>query len=103
VPDAVWVSVLALLTLQSSFLLPPFGYAVMMARTRIEGSVALAPLARALAPFLAAQIIVLGLAVAYPLLTHLAEPATAAQRPLSDEEVKERLEKIVPADTPDSE
>jgi tripartite ATP-independent transporter DctM subunit len=103
VPDAVWVSVLALLTLQSSFLLPPFGYAVMMARTRIEGSVALAPLARALAPFLAAQIIVLSLAVAYPLLTHLAEPATAAQRPLSDEEVKERLEKIVPADTPDSE
>src|SRR5258708_2982874 len=103
VPDAVWVSVLALLTLQSSFLLPPFGYAVMMARTRIEGSVAFAPLPRALAPFLAALIIVLGLAVAYPLLTHLAEPATAAQRPLSDEEVKERLEKIVPADTPDSE
>ena len=103
VPDAVWVSVLALLTLQLSFLLPPFGYAVMMARTRIEGRVALAPLARALAPFLAAQIVVLGVTIAYPLLTHLAEPAVAAQRKLSDEEVRKRLEEIVPADTSDSE
>jgi hypothetical protein len=30
--DARWVSVLLLLTLQSSFLLPPFGYALMMLR-----------------------------------------------------------------------
>jgi len=95
-PDAVWVSVLALLTLQSSFLLPPFGYAVMMARTRIEGSVALAPLAHALAPFIAVQIVVLGLTVAYPRLTHLAEPSAAAQESLSDEEVRRRLEEIAP-------
>ena len=32
VADARWVSVLVLLTLQSSFLLPPFGYALMMVR-----------------------------------------------------------------------
>jgi TRAP-type mannitol/chloroaromatic compound transport system permease large subunit len=32
-PDAVWVSVLTLLALQASFLVPTFGYAVMMART----------------------------------------------------------------------
>src|SRR5262249_32608683 len=32
VADARWVSVLVLLTLQASFLLPPFGYALMMVR-----------------------------------------------------------------------
>ena len=32
-PDAVWISVLALLALQASFLVPPTGYAVMMARS----------------------------------------------------------------------
>ena len=32
VADARWVSVLVLLALQSSFLLPPFGYALMMVR-----------------------------------------------------------------------
>jgi TRAP-type mannitol/chloroaromatic compound transport system permease large subunit len=99
-PDAVWVSVLALLALQSSFLLPPFGYAVMMARARMAEGVALGPLARALAPFLAAQIFVLGLTVAYPALVHLAEPVVASPQPLSDDEVNRRLEEIVPA-TPD--
>jgi TRAP-type mannitol/chloroaromatic compound transport system permease large subunit len=100
-PDAVWVSVLALLALQSSFLLPPFGYAVMMARARLAANVALAPLARALAPFLAAQILVLGLTVAYPWLTHIAEPAVAFQPPLSDDEVRRRLEDIAPSAAPD--
>ena len=41
VADARWVAVLVLLTLQSSFLLPPFGYALMMVRGRCEKSGAL--------------------------------------------------------------
>jgi TRAP-type mannitol/chloroaromatic compound transport system permease large subunit len=89
-----------LLALQSSFLLPPFGYAVMMARALMAEGVALGALARALAPFLAAQILVLGLTIAYPALVHLAEPAVAQAPPLSDDEVYRRLEGIVPA-TPD--
>jgi TRAP-type mannitol/chloroaromatic compound transport system permease large subunit len=101
-PDAVWVAVLTLLALQSSFLLPPLGYAVMMARARMAESVPLAPLARALAPFLAAQIVVLALTIAYPALTHLAEPAVISQAPLSNDEATRRLEEIVPA-TPDDE
>ena len=36
VADARWVAVLVLLTLQSSFLLPPFGYALMMVRGAAE-------------------------------------------------------------------
>jgi tripartite ATP-independent transporter DctM subunit len=96
-PDAVWVSVLALLTLQSSFLLPPLGYAVMMARARVPEPVRLAPLTRALAPFLTAQLVVLGVTVAYPALTHLGEPAVVTQAPLSSDEATRRLEEIVPA------
>jgi TRAP-type mannitol/chloroaromatic compound transport system permease large subunit len=94
-PDAVWVSVLALLTLQTSFLLPPLGYAVMMARARAP-DVATRPLIRALAPFLAAQLFVLAAVIAVPALTHLAEPAAATAPPLSDDEVTRRLEEIAP-------
>ena len=40
VADARWVSVLVLLTLQASFLLPPFGYALMMVRGVLKEPVA---------------------------------------------------------------
>ena len=50
-PDAVWISVLALLALQASFLVPPTGYAVMMARSALRPEDADRPLARALAPY----------------------------------------------------
>ena len=56
VPDAPWVAVLILLILQASFLIPPFGYAVMMARSRTGSAVATAALARALLPYVAAQL-----------------------------------------------
>ena len=36
VPDATWVAVLTLLVLQISFLLPPVGYAVLMASSRMQ-------------------------------------------------------------------
>ena len=49
-PDAVWISVLALLALQASFLVPPSGYAVMMARSAMAQKTAIRPLARALGP-----------------------------------------------------
>lgn len=97
VPDAVWMATLVLLTLQASFLVPPFGYAVMMARTTMAEPPPLRGLVGALAPFLAAQLLVLALVVAWPQLTHLAEPAGAAKAPRSDEDVRKRLESIVPA------
>ena len=73
-PDAIWISVLALLALQASFLVPPTGYAVMMARSQMRQKTTLAPLIRALAPFIAAQFVVLALVVAVPKLAHLAQP-----------------------------
>jgi tripartite ATP-independent transporter DctM subunit len=65
VPDAPWVAVLTLLILQASFIVPPFGYAVLMTRSRSPG-LRSRELARALVPYVAAQIIVLAAAWALP-------------------------------------
>ena len=71
VPDAVWVAVLVLLSLQASFLLPPFGYALMMARSAMKEVVPLGSVLRSLAPFLLAQALVLLAVFAFPALVHL--------------------------------
>ena len=65
------VAVLTLLALQASFLIPPFGYAVMMARTNMVQAVRAGALTRCLLPFLGIQILVLGLTVLFPAITHL--------------------------------
>ncbi len=93
-PDAVWISVLALLALQASFLIPPSGYAVMMARSQMRRKTALRPLVRALAPYIGAQLVVLASVVLLPRLAHLAEPASAnAPSPakLDDEGARKRF------------
>jgi len=99
VPDAVWVSTLVLLTLQASFLLPPFGYALMMARTALRESLPIHTIARAVAPFLVAQLVVLALVLAFPALVHLRDTPGANTRtlsvPVSDEEVERRLQEML--------
>lgn len=66
VPDATWVSVLVLLVLQMSFLLPPLGYALLMMRGYVRQPLTTRLLARALAPYLLAQVVVLVLVLAFP-------------------------------------
>jgi TRAP-type mannitol/chloroaromatic compound transport system permease large subunit len=104
VPDAVWISTLVLLTLQTSFLLPPVGYALMMTRGVLGSAVPPATFARALLPYLAAQILVLLLALGYPRLVHLLEPPNAQSRgqltPLTTEDVEDRLRQMLPAPNP---
>jgi tripartite ATP-independent transporter DctM subunit len=99
VADARWVSVLVLLTLQSSFLLPPFGYALMMVRGVMKEQVAFRSFVRALAPFLAAQWCLLLLVLLFPQLTHVGESREASSRlppaPLSDEEFNKRLNEMI--------
>jgi tripartite ATP-independent transporter DctM subunit len=80
VPDVVWVSVLVLLTLQASFLLPPVGYALMMTRGSLKNAVPTGAVVRALAPFLSAQACVLGIVLAIPGLVHVLDPADARSR-----------------------
>ena len=77
VADARWVAVLVLLALQSSFLLPPFGYALMMVRGVLKETVTFRAFLRALAPFLAAQWLLLLAVLFFPQLTH---PGYAAGR-----------------------
>jgi tripartite ATP-independent transporter DctM subunit len=99
VPDAVWVSTLVLLTLQASFLLPPFGYALMMARTALRETLPIMTIARALAPFLLAQLAVLSLVLAFPALVHLRDTPGANTRtlaaPLSADEVERKFREML--------
>ena len=94
-PDAVWLSVLALLALQASFLVPPTGYAVMMARSAIAQSSTTKALTRALAPYLAVQLLLLALVVALPPLAHLGQPVSggdaAAKTPADDAVARKRF------------
>ena len=66
VPDATWVAVLTLLVLQSSFLLPPFGYAVLMANSVLKRKLSQKALARALLPYLLAQFAIMLLVLMWP-------------------------------------
>jgi tripartite ATP-independent transporter DctM subunit len=91
VGDPAWVAALTLLVLQAGFLLPPLGYAVVMARRTLHAAPALGALARALLPNLLAQALIIGAIVAWPRLVHLSDDSAAASpAPVSNEEA-ERL------------
>jgi TRAP-type mannitol/chloroaromatic compound transport system permease large subunit len=100
VADARWVSVLMLLTLQSSFLLPPFGYALMMVRGAMKPSAPFRPFIRALAPFLIAQWLLLALVLFAPRLVHLGDnPADISRGPtnaLPEDEINKHLRDMLP-------
>ena len=105
-PDAVWISVLALLALQASFLVPPTGYAVMMARGALADRTPMRQLARALAPYLGAQLVVLALVVTMPRLVHLAEPPAAAgpaAKPVDDDAARQRFNDMLKLPPPPEE
>jgi TRAP-type mannitol/chloroaromatic compound transport system permease large subunit len=97
IPDATWVAVITLLILQTSFILPPFGYAVLMIGSRLMRPVSTRALAVSLAPFVAAQIVVLALVIAVPsLLWRTGDPPAAASQsttPLSDDEISDLISK----------
>jgi len=100
VADARWVAVLVLLTLQSSFLLPPFGYALMMVRGTAKSPAPFRAFVRALMPFLVAQWMLLVLVLLVPKLVHIGENAASSTRnlaaPVSNEEIDKRLRDMIP-------
>jgi TRAP-type mannitol/chloroaromatic compound transport system permease large subunit len=88
VDDPAWVATLTLLVLQAGFLLPPFGYAVVMARSMIARSTPLPALARALRPHLAMQGALVIAVLAWPQVTRWTRPIeapAAAHAPAADE------------------
>ncbi len=90
IPDAAWVAVLTLLVLQAGFLLPPLGYAIVMSRRALAAPPALPDLARALAPHLVAQLVVIAALVAWPALVHCGDEPAGTTPALSEQEI-ERL------------
>lgn len=78
VDDAAWVATLTLLVLQLGFLLPPLGYAVVMSRTVLDTKPGRRALALALAPQLAAQVVLVAAVLAFPALTHWGRNVDAA-------------------------
>ena len=105
VADARWVSVLVLLTLQSSFLLPPFGYALMMVRGVLKEPVAVPRLRPRAGAVPRRAMAVLLLVLFMPALTHLGESAADVTRlpaaPLSDEEFNKRLNDMIKLPEPE--
>ena len=80
--DAEQASVLLLLVLQVSFLVPPMGYAIVMARARAGlGESTTARLARAVLPYIAVQCLVTAAVLARPALVHLLDAPVAAAAP----------------------
>jgi tripartite ATP-independent transporter DctM subunit len=68
VEQPTWAGVLALLVLQLSFMMPPFGYAVVLTRQAMDTRLPARALARGLRPYVVCQVIVLALVLAVPAL-----------------------------------
>jgi TRAP-type mannitol/chloroaromatic compound transport system permease large subunit len=92
VADAAWVAALVLLVLQGGFLLPPVGYAVVLARGRSQPRPSVGAMARVLWPYLAWAGAVLLLVAAWPQTTRWlrTDPATN-NTPAIDSNDVERL------------
>ena len=61
-----WAAVLLALNLQTSFLTPPFGYALLLARGAAPPGVSLADIYRGVLPYVAIQVVVIAAVIAFP-------------------------------------
>lgn len=102
--DAQQAAVLLLLVLQLSFLIPPMGYAVLIARSRSGlQAVATGRIMKALLPYIMAQCAVTALVFVLPRTVHqLDAPSSAAtdEQPMSEQELESRMREMVQQDAP---
>ena len=63
-----WFAILVAINLQTSFLTPPFGYALFYLKGIAPPDVSMADIYKAIIPFVCLQLIGLGLAIAFPSL-----------------------------------
>ncbi len=97
VADAAWVAALTLLVLQIGFLLPPAGYALVLARGQASPRPPLLAIVQVLAPYLGWAAAVLLLVAAVPASTRWlrsAPPGAAAAAPASAEDVEKRMREM---------
>ena len=99
--DAQQVSVLLLLALQLSFLLPPMGYAVMLARGNMAPALRNAALLRALLPFLLALVAVIAVVFCLPAAVHQLDAPVVLNAPSyateSDADLVRRMQEMTQA------
>ncbi|RTQ35133.1 TRAP transporter large permease subunit [Variovorax gossypii] len=103
--DAAWIATLTLLVLQAGFLLPPFGYALVLARGQVKPRPPAAAVARVLMPYLAVLAAVTMLVMALPQTTRwlrTSPTALAPAEPMNDEAVERLMREMAPPDTGDS-
>jgi TRAP-type mannitol/chloroaromatic compound transport system permease large subunit len=62
----VWLATLICVNLQTSFLTPPFGYALLLARGAAPPGVSLGQIYRGVLPWVLIQLLVLAAVVAFP-------------------------------------
>ena len=102
--DAQQAAVLLLLVLQLSFLIPPMGYAVLIARSRSGlQAVATRTLIKALMPYILVQCAVTALVFVLPWTVHQldAPTSTAADaQPMSEQELESRMQEMVRQNEP---
>lgn len=96
VDDAAWVAALALLVLQAGFLLPPFGYAMVLARGQVHPRPPVTALWRSLWPFMASLAAVIAFVLLVPDSTRWLRtaPMRLPEAQLSPEEVEEQLRQM---------
>nr|WP_198064103.1 TRAP transporter large permease subunit [Neptunomonas qingdaonensis] len=64
--DTVWFAVLFIISMQTAYLTPPFGYNLFYMRSVAPPSITIYDLYKSVVPFIILQVIGLGLVVAYP-------------------------------------
>jgi TRAP-type mannitol/chloroaromatic compound transport system permease large subunit len=69
--DLIWVGILLALNLQTSFITPPFGFALFYLKGVAPPEVKTMDLYRGIVPFLLIQIFVLGLVIVFPEIVFL--------------------------------
>jgi TRAP-type mannitol/chloroaromatic compound transport system permease large subunit len=102
-PDAAWIATLALLVLQAGFLLPPFGYALVLARGQTVPRPPLRAVALALDPYLVLLALVMAATMAWPDSTRWlrdAPEAAAAQAPMDADTVDRLMREMAPPPDP---
>ena len=64
----IWFGILVAVNLQTSFLTPPFGFSLFYLRGAVGGALQTREVYRGVAPFIALQLVALGLLMAFPKL-----------------------------------
>ncbi|ODN67307.1 MULTISPECIES: TRAP transporter large permease [Methylophaga] len=67
--DPLWFALLIAINLQTSFLTPPFGFSLFYLKASAPPTLKLMDIYKGITPFVAIQLVVLGLIISFPILT----------------------------------